>query len=324
MLVVPLVWAVLSGLAHALGEPKAIGFPSVDNDYLGLGPSLLSGADGSQTAFSTSKHSHKHKHRQQEWWPIVSAEDEYVVPFLLDSKDDIAIHLAANVLARDIHTITGYRPIVYNDTLPANVSSAVIVGSVGSEVVGNTRHSGARKDELEGKWESYDARIVQEPLNGLDSALVITGSDRVSPHFPVARFRTSPSASYSLCTALALALIPHPSSRIPHPRRTARPLVPSPLTPLRKHGSPPLTHPARHSLRPLHPLGTDGRLALPLLGRRAHPPPLGYRIQHRRPHNPRRADGQVPRPVHQRRAPGHVDVGEREVGCPAGGGGVED
>lgn len=196
MLVLPLVWALLgSHLAHALGEPKAIVFPPSS----GL---RINEATGSQTVLSTSKH-------KDEWWPIVSAEDEFVVPFLLDSRDDIAIHLAANVLARDIHTITGYRPVLYNDTLPSNVSSAVIIGSVDSELVGRTSESKDRKRQLAGKWESYDARVVRHAVDGLDTALVITGSDRVSPHLSPLGISTSSHHTLNLCRPQAHAtLIP--------------------------------------------------------------------------------------------------------------------
>ena len=35
-------------------------------------------------------------------------------------------------------------------------------------------------DELKGKWESFDIRVVPRARPGLEEALVITGSDKVS------------------------------------------------------------------------------------------------------------------------------------------------
>jgi hypothetical protein len=33
---------------------------------------------------------------------------------------------------------------------------------------------------LEGKWEAYDIRVVGKPMDGVEEALVVTGSDKVS------------------------------------------------------------------------------------------------------------------------------------------------
>lgn len=159
-----------SPLALALGEPKVIGFPN-DRDLENA--SDFEADSHAQVTFSTTG-------REPKWFTLASVKNEYVAPFLLDSKDNTAIHLAAQTLARDIHTITGYKPILYNDTLPSNVSNAVIIGSVDSKLVKETKTEESVKKDLDGKWESYDARVVQHPLKGLDSALVVTGSDRVS------------------------------------------------------------------------------------------------------------------------------------------------
>jgi hypothetical protein len=107
-----------------------------------------------------------------------------VAPFLLDSKDNVAIHLAAGTLARDIHTITGIEPRLYNDSLPSNVSHAIIMGSIGSDLVNEIKEGSEEREVIKGKWESYDVRVSKKPLKHLDSGLVITGSDRVSPYFP--------------------------------------------------------------------------------------------------------------------------------------------
>ena len=160
-----------SPIALALGESKVIGFPiddvleKIDNTQNG----------GAQATFSSSS-----TNRDKTWFTIASENKEFTAPFLLDSKDNTAIHLAAQTLARDIHTITGSKPILYNDTLPSNVSTAIIIGSIHSKLIEGTKTQDGVKEDLDGKWESYDARVVHHPIKGLDSALVVTGSDRVS------------------------------------------------------------------------------------------------------------------------------------------------
>lgn len=160
-------------LVSALGEQRVIHFPESSSE-LDTGASLLDDLKGAaQTVFAPSSASNG---KSSSDFIIASKHDEYAVPFLLDSSDNTAIHLAAQTLARDVHSITGFRPILYNDTLPSNVSHAIIIGSIESKLVAST--AGGR-EELKGKWESYDARVVDKPLKGLKSGLVVTGSDRV-------------------------------------------------------------------------------------------------------------------------------------------------
>jgi hypothetical protein len=74
--------------------------------------------------------------------------------------------------------VTGFRPDLYNDTLPKGVEEAIVVGSASSRILGDIKSDFV--DGLKGKWESYDARVMEKPLKGLQRGLVIAGSDRVS------------------------------------------------------------------------------------------------------------------------------------------------
>jgi len=167
MLLFPLLGAALAPLALALGEQRVIYFPE------DTAANLETGA--AQAVFSAKHDGHA--------FTIASKDDNYVAPFLLDSEDNVAIHLAARTLARDIYTITGIEPRLYNDSLPSNVSHAIIMGSIGSELVSEIREGSEDREVIKGKWESYDVRVSKKPLKHLDSALVVTGSDRVSPSF---------------------------------------------------------------------------------------------------------------------------------------------
>jgi len=175
MLLLPLLGATLAPLALALGEQRVIYFPQDGTSNLETG--------SAQAVFSSKHDAHA----------FTIASKNYVAPFLLDSKDNVAIHLAARTLARDIHTITGIEPRLYNDSLPSNVSHAIIMGSIGSDLVGEINEGREEREVIKGKWESYDVRVSKKPLRHLDSGLVITGSDRVSPSFPLICFDLSAS-----------------------------------------------------------------------------------------------------------------------------------
>lgn len=112
------------------------------------------------------------------------------LPILYDSGDSEAIHIAVRTFAEDILRVTGVKPEVYADTLPDGTASAIIAATVGSALLqrlGKKRTKPSTEDHLaplDGKWESFDARVVSEPLEGLDEALVVAGSDRVGVQLP--------------------------------------------------------------------------------------------------------------------------------------------
>jgi hypothetical protein len=152
----------LSTYVAALGEPRVISFPSFDDLD-------VQQEHETQVSFVSPKH--------DDGFVIASKRHRYAAPLLLDSKDDIAIHIAAQTFADDVRKVTGLKVALYNDTLPHHVKSAIIVGSLGSRVVNNV--NGVVLDGLKGKWESYDARVMPKAAASLDEALVVVGSDRV-------------------------------------------------------------------------------------------------------------------------------------------------
>jgi len=98
---------------------------------------------------------------------FVIANHGSLVPIITNSSDSASIHLAVSTFADDLQRVTGSRPAICNDTVPDWASKVIVVGT-GS---GN---------KLEGKWEAYDIRVVGNPMDGVDEALMITGSDKVS------------------------------------------------------------------------------------------------------------------------------------------------
>jgi hypothetical protein len=106
----------------------------------------------------------------------------FSAPILLNSSDNYAVHRAASDFIDDIERITGIRTKTYNDTLGSNSKTAVVVGTMGSKLVQQLIRSGKLQDanDFDGKWESFHVQVVDTPMEGLDEALVIVGSDKVS------------------------------------------------------------------------------------------------------------------------------------------------
>lgn len=105
------------------------------------------------------------------------------VPILIDSEDDEAVHVAVKSFAEDIERVTGVLPSIWNDSLPSHLSgsNAIVVSTLNTRTSKDVTTS--QSLGLDGMWESYDIRVVGEgdhSLQGLGTALSITGSDRVS------------------------------------------------------------------------------------------------------------------------------------------------
>jgi len=166
-----IVGLTAASLSHALSaEPQCITFPSTEE------LELVSSPEHNQAIFSTSRPILQHATD----FLIASKSHKHTTPILLDSRDDEAIHVAAQTFADDVFKVTGLRPDLYNDTLPKTSPHAIIVGSVGSKLVKSLLGETGYVEELKGKWESYDIRVTKKPLQHIEEGLVVVGSDRVS------------------------------------------------------------------------------------------------------------------------------------------------
>ncbi|KJE03723.1 hypothetical protein I311_02487 [Cryptococcus gattii NT-10] len=173
----------LFGHVHALGDDKIVAFPSLSQlsgeYYSWLGPTDYS-KHQEQTTFIASNdrlNQASSVHGADNYFVLASSHHRFASPLLLSSEDDQSIHVAAQTFAEDVYKITGHRPDLYNDTLPDDVHRAVIVGSVESGVIRSLK-TDPKRESLKGKWESFDISCEASPLEGLEEALVITGSDR--------------------------------------------------------------------------------------------------------------------------------------------------
>jgi hypothetical protein len=159
---------ILVGLTtvHGLGQQQCLYFPD--------SPTTDSRAD--QVVFE-SRHASKHE------FLLASNRGSDDIPILTSSKDNVAIHLAVASFVSDVEKVTGSKMKVYNDTLPAHNERAVIVGTSGNKLVKALKGYQGVVDDLEGKWESFDIRVLKNPTEDLKEAMVISGSDRVSSHY---------------------------------------------------------------------------------------------------------------------------------------------
>jgi hypothetical protein len=98
---------------------------------------------------------------------------------LVDPNDSKTVVLCAGLFADDVERVTGTRPAIIHDIRAAK-GSCIVIGSAGSSRIIKTL-AGEKKIDLsaiKGKWESSLTRVVDNPLPGIDRALVIAGSDR--------------------------------------------------------------------------------------------------------------------------------------------------
>jgi hypothetical protein len=108
---------------------------------------------------------------------IVNADTTATI--YVDSKDWPGVLRAANDLANDLKDITGKKPEVISSAEVTN-RTVVIVGTVGKSRIIDQLVAAGKIDvaAITGKWESYFTQVVPRPLPGVDSALVICGSDK--------------------------------------------------------------------------------------------------------------------------------------------------
>ena len=106
---------------------------------------------------------------------FVIADHGSLITIVTDSTDPEALHIAASTFADDIHRVTGSRPEVFNDTAPDWADRVVMVGTAASPLVSSSAGASA----IQGRWEAYDIRVVDAPVDGVKEALIITGSDKV-------------------------------------------------------------------------------------------------------------------------------------------------
>lgn len=110
---------------------------------------------------------------------FILADGKNADAILIETNADRAVLRAAKDLSSDVAQVTGSVAEMEND-VPAGQKSCVIIGTLGqSALLGRLAATGKLDTNgVSGDRESYVLQVVKNPLPGVDTALVIAGSDR--------------------------------------------------------------------------------------------------------------------------------------------------
>jgi hypothetical protein len=110
-------------------------------------------------------------------FPVCAASS--VAAICVDTNDFAGVVRAAGDLQTDISHVTARTPVVFHagENPGANV---ILVGTIGkSRIIDQlVREKKIDVSPIAGKWESFFVQVVPQPLPGVESALVICGSDK--------------------------------------------------------------------------------------------------------------------------------------------------
>ena len=109
-------------------------------------------------------------------FPLVRAG---VATDLCVSSDDFAgVQRVAGHLQSDILAVTGVAPEIWKDTIHGQFP--VIIGTLGeSALIASLVDTGALDvSALEGRWDMYHIQTIDHPMDGVEQALIIVGSNK--------------------------------------------------------------------------------------------------------------------------------------------------
>jgi hypothetical protein len=98
--------------------------------------------------------------------------------FTYESKSFPGVNKVAALVRQDIYQVTGFHAGEY--TRGCKCKNLIIYGTVGMSDYLDELEDEGRIDlrEVRGKWEVYSFQVVDNPMEGVDHALVIAGSDK--------------------------------------------------------------------------------------------------------------------------------------------------
>ncbi|MEU7019958.1 glycosyl hydrolase 115 family protein [Streptomyces sp. NPDC046203] len=101
-------------------------------------------------------------------------------PLVVSSDDFEGVVRAAGDLRDDLERVTGVRPGLSRDTLPAGRREIVLVGTLGRSPLIDRLVAAGKLDVtgIAGRWETSLEQVVDRPMPGVDRAFVIAGSDQ--------------------------------------------------------------------------------------------------------------------------------------------------
>lgn len=99
-----------------------------------------------------------------------------VTGILIDKRDAKVVEIAAEILADDIFKVTGKQIHVSSD----KSTTTIIAGTIDNSYLIDELIAKQKVDvsEIMGQWETYSIQVLENPVKGVEKALVIIGSDR--------------------------------------------------------------------------------------------------------------------------------------------------
>ncbi len=115
--------------------------------------------------------------REKNHFPIVKRAETAMIVY--DSSENILVRKSARFLSDDVERVTGKRlPVTTVSNYQGNY--LIIIATIGNNVLIN-RLVAEKKlniDQLQGQWERFMIKTIDNPFQGVKHALVIVGSDR--------------------------------------------------------------------------------------------------------------------------------------------------
>lgn len=110
-------------------------------------------------------------------FPICAANSTAAI--CVDSNDFSGVIRAANDMQADIQHVTGRLPVLSLGG-PKTEAKVIIIGTIGKSAMIDQLARDKKIDVsgIAGRWESFFVQTVHNPLPGIESALVICGSDK--------------------------------------------------------------------------------------------------------------------------------------------------
>jgi hypothetical protein len=100
-------------------------------------------------------------------------------PLYASAEDYPGVIRVLELLQEDIERVTNAKPALFIDKIP-NSKEIIIVGTLGKNKIIDklVKDKKLNVEGISGKWETFLLQVIENPLPGVDRALVITGSDK--------------------------------------------------------------------------------------------------------------------------------------------------
>lgn len=111
------------------------------------------------------------------YFPVSTVQES--AQLVINSTDFPGVIRAFNDLQEDILKVTGKKPSLVQDKI-AGAKNVIIAGTIGKSALIDDLVAKKLLDatELKGKWEKFIVKTIDNPMPGVERALVIVGSDK--------------------------------------------------------------------------------------------------------------------------------------------------